>query len=460
MRVSACVIPAIAVPLLGAQAGLPAARRGSPSSAESIERLAEKVEPKVIAWRRDIHRNPELGNREFRTAAMVAEHLRSLGLEVTAKVAHTGVVGILRGGKPGGVVALRADMDALPVKEALDLPFASRVKTSYNGQEVSVMHACGHDAHTAILMGAAEVLAARRAGLKGTVKFIFQPAEDSKPDGEEGGAELMVREGVLENPKPDAIFGLHVVPLPSGVVAWRPGGIMAGVDNFRIVVRGRQTHGAMPWYGVDPVPAAAQVVLGLQTIVSRQVDLTAAPAVITVGIIRGGSQPNIVPAEVELAGTIRSFDPGMRSEIQKRVKGTAEGIARGAGAAAEVSIYGGLPVTFNDPALTARMAPVLEKAAGAGETMTATPVTAGEDFAAYQQRVPGLFFFLGVAPRNAEPGKAAMNHSPYFYVDESALVTGVRALAQLAATYLEGANPGRISPETAPFGRGSDEATR
>lgn len=251
-----------------------------------IDQLASKVEPKVIAWRRDIHQNPELGNREFRTSTLVAEHLRKLGMEVTTKVAHTGVVGILRGRWPDPVVALRTDMDALPVRKAIDLPFASRAKAQYNGKETSVAHACGHDAHTAILMGVAEVLVSGRERLPGTVKFIFQPAEDSKPDGEEGGADLMIREGVLDNPKPEAIFGLHVVPLPSGIIGYRPVGLMAGVDNFRIVVRGRGTHGGMPWFGVDPVPVAAQIVLGLQSIVSRQIDPTTAPAVLTVGVIR------------------------------------------------------------------------------------------------------------------------------------------------------------------------------
>lgn len=411
-----------------------------------IDRLAAKVEPQVVAWRRDIHQNPELGNREVRTAALVAEHLRRLGLEVTTNVAHTGVVAILRGGQPGPVVALRADMDALPGKEAVDLPFASKVKAQYNGQEVSVMHACGHDAHTAILMGVAEVLSTLRRDLHGTVKFVFQPAEDSKPDGEEGGAELMIKEGVLQNPQPEAIFGLHVVPYPSGVIGYRPGGIMAGVDNFRIVVQGRATHGGMPWHGVDPVPVAAQIVLGLQTIVSRQIDLTTAPAVVTVGVIRGGTQPNIVPSEVELIGTVRSLDPKMRTEIRKRIESTAAGIAEGNGAKAQVSFTSlGAPVTFNEPGLLARITPALEQAAGPGKSIIVPPVTAGEDFAFYQERVPGVFFFLGVAPKNADPSTLAINHSPKFYVDEAALVVGVRALSHVAVSYLEGAMPGSVA---------------
>ena len=404
-----------------------------------IDRLAAKVEPQVVAWRRDIHQHPELGNREIRTAALVAEHLRKLGLEVTTKVAHTGVVGVLRGGQPGPVVALRADMDALPGKETVDLPFASKAKTQYNGQEVSVMHACGHDAHTAILMGVAEVLSSVRKELRGTVKFIFQPAEDSKPEGEEGGAELMIKEGVLQNPEPEAIFGLHVVPYPSGVIGYRPGGIMAGVDNFRIVVQGRSTHGGMPWYGVDPIPAAAQIVLGLQMVVSRQIDLTTAPAVVTVGMIRGGTQPNIVPGEVELSGTVRSLDPKMRTEIRKRIESTAAAIAQASGAKAQVSFASaGAPVTFNDAGLMARVQPALERAAGPGRGMVVPPVTAGEDFAFYQERIPGVFFFLGVAPKNTDPSKLAINHSPAFFVDESALVIGVRALSQVAVYYLEG----------------------
>ncbi len=439
MRLSVFVAPAALALLSTPGANVLNAQDKAWTAAAEIDRLAAEAEPKVAAWRRDIHQNPELGNREFRTAGMVAEHLRKLGLEVTTGVAHTGVVGILRGGRPGPVVALRADMDALPVKEPEGLPFASKAKARYNGQEVSVMHACGHDAHTAILMGVAEVLASVRKDLRGTVKFLFQPAEDSKPDGEEGGAELMIKEGVLQNPAPEAIFGLHVVPYPSGVIGYRPGGILAGVDNFRIVVQGRAAHGGMPWYGVDPVPAAAQIVLGLQTVVSRQVDLTTAPAVVTVGIIRGGSQPNIVPGEVELSGTVRSLDPKMRAEIRKRVESTATAIAQGSGAKARVSFVSpGAPVTFNNAALLARVQPALDRAAGPGRSMVTPPVTAGEDFAFYQERIPGVFFFLGVAPRNADPAKLAINHSPEFFVDESALVTGVRALAHVAVSYLDG----------------------
>jgi amidohydrolase len=403
-----------------------------------IDSLARRVEPKVVAWRRDIHQHPELGNRELRTAALVAEHLRSLGLEVKTGVAPTGVVALIHGRSPSPVVALRADMDALPVKELADVPFASRVRAEYNGREVDVMHACGHDAHTAILMGVAEVLSARRGTLRGTVKLIFQPAEDSRPDGEDGGAAALIRAGVLDDPKVDAIFGLHVGPLPHGVIGYRPQGAMAGVSVFTLAIEGRQTHGAMPWAGVDPVPIAAQVILGLQTIVSRQLDLTAAPAILTVGTVSAGTQNNIVPGRVDMSGTVRTFTPAAREDVEKRVRRTAEAIAQASGATASVSFSdNATPVVFNDPALTARMVPVLERVAGPGRARVIPPLTVGEDFAFYQEKVPGLFFFLGTSAPGADPAKAAPNHSPYFTVDDSALVVGVRALASVAAAYLE-----------------------
>jgi amidohydrolase len=334
-------------------------------------------------------------------------------------------------------------MDALPVKELADVPFASRARAAYNGREVDVMHACGHDAHTAILMGAAEVLSARREALPGTVKLIFQPAEDSRPDGEEGGAAALIRAGVLDEPRVDAIFGLHVGPLPHGTIGYRPQGAMAGVLVFTIAVEGRQTHGAMPWAGVDPVPIAAQVILGLQTIVSRQLDLTAAPAVLTIGTVSGGTQNNIVPGRVEMTGTLRTFAPSAREDVAQRIRRTAEGIAGGAGGSATVAFADNpTPVVFNDPALTARMAPVLERVAGPGRASVIPPLTVGEDFAFYQEKVPGLFFFLGTNAPGADPAKAAPNHSPYFTVDDSALVVGVRALALLAVSYL-GDRPAR-----------------
>jgi len=404
---------------------------------QQIDQLAAKIEPKVIEWRRDFHQHPELSNREFRTAEKVAEHLRALGLEVKTEVAHTGVIGILRGKKTGPVVALRADMDALPVTEAVDLPFASKVRTIYNGKEVGVMHACGHDAHIAMLMGAAEILTSVRDQLAGSVKFIFQPAEEGTPEGEEGGAELMIREGVLQDPNVDVILGLHVFPFEVGKISYCPGAAMASSDGLKIVVKGKQTHGAMPWGGVDPIVVASQIVLGLQNIVSRQVNITEAPAVISIGSIHGGVRSNIIPDEVEMIGTIRTLNPDMRAEIHERIRNTAEMIAQSAGATAEVTISLGYPVTFNDPDLTEQMVPVLKKVVGDKNVFKVPPKGTAEDFSYYQQKVPGLFFFLGITPKDADPATVAMNHSPYFFVDETALVNGVRALAHLAVSYME-----------------------
>ncbi len=401
-----------------------------------VDRRAAQVQSKVIAWRRDIHAHPELSNRETRTAELVAQHLRTLGIDVQTGVAHTGVVGVLRGGRPGPVVALRADMDALPVTEEVDVPFASKVRATYNGQEVGVMHACGHDAHTAMLMGVAEVLAGMRQELPGTVKFIFQPAEEGQPAGETGGAEEMIVEGALENPKPAAIFGLHVFPYPTGEIRYRPGATMASADAFRIIVHGRQTHGALPWAGIDPVVIAAQIVLGLQTIASRQIDVTAAPAIVTVGVINGGVRYNIIPDSVVMVGTIRAFDSGVRRDIHDRVRRTAESIAQSGGASATVTIDTGAAVTYNDPGLTEQALPTLRDVAGTSHVALAPPITAAEDFSRYQQRIPGVFFFLGITPPGTDPGKVAPNHSPRFYVDEAALPVGVRALAHLAVDYL------------------------
>jgi amidohydrolase len=421
--------------LLSAAAIGPLHAQASRLDAE-VDRRASQVEGKVVAWRRDIHQHPELSNRETRTADLVAQHLRSLGIEVRTGVAHTGVVGVLRGGKPGPVVALRADMDALPVTEEVDVPFASRVRTTYNGQEVGVMHACGHDAHTAMLMGVAEVLAGMRNDLPGTVKFIFQPAEEGAPAGERGGAEVMIEEGALEDPRPSAIFGLHVFPYPAGEIRYRPGGAMASADAFRIVVRGRQTHGALPWAGIDPIVVASQIVMGLQTIASRQVDLTAAPAVITVGAINGGVRFNIIPDSVVMLGTIRTFDTAMRTDIHQRVRRTAESIAQSAGATAQITIDTTSAVTYNDPALTDKILPTLREVAGASHVAVGPPITASEDFSRYQQHIPGVFFFLGITPPGTDPAKVAPNHSPRFYVDEAALPVGVRVVAHLAVDYL------------------------
>ena len=401
-----------------------------------VDRRVPQVVEKVVAWRRDIHAHPELSNRETRTADIVAQQLRALGLEVRTGVAHTGVVGVLRGGKPGPVVALRADMDALPVTEEVDVPFASKVRATYNGQEVGVMHACGHDAHTAMLMGVAEVLAGMRADLPGTVKFIFQPAEEGQPAGETGGAAQMVAEGVLENPKPDAIFGLHVWPYPTGEIRYRPGPTMASADAFHITVRGRQTHGAIPWAGIDPVVIASQIVLGLQTIASRQVDVTTAPTIVTVGVINGGVRYNIIPDSVVMIGTIRTFDAAMRRDVHDRVRRTAESIAQSAGATAVVVIDTGAAVTYNDPALTEKLLPTLRAVAGPNHVVLAPLLTAAEDFSRYQQHVPGVFFFLGITPPGTDPRTAAPNHSPRFYVDEAAFPIGIRALAHAAMDYL------------------------
>jgi amidohydrolase len=411
---------------------------GSPLDRE-IDRRAPQLEAKAIAWRRDIHQHPELSNQEVRTSKLVADHLRSLGIEVRTGIAKTGVVGVLRGGRPGPVVALRADMDALPVAEEVDVPFKSTVRSTYNGQDVGVMHACGHDAHVAILMSVAELLAGMKQQLPGTVKFLFQPAEEGAPPGEEGGAALMIKEGALENPKVDAVFGLHVFPFDVGTMHYRPGPLMASSDRFEIVVHGHQTHGALPWNGVDPNVVAAQIVMGLQTITSRQVDLIQSPAVVTVGRITGGVRYNIVPDSTVLEGTVRTFDEGMRSGIHERIKRTAESIAASGGATATVNVFRFTGVTVNDVALTERMAPTLKRVAGADKVAIAKQTTTAEDFALFEQKVPGMFFFLGIVPKGQDPSKAAPNHSPRFFVDEAALVPGIRAMASLAVDYLQSA---------------------
>ena len=407
-------------------------------STQDIDRLAQEVEAKVIAWRRDIHQHPELSNREFRTAKVIAEHLQKLGLEVKTGVAKTGVVALLKGGKPGPVVALRADMDALPVVEAVDLPFASKEKGEYEGKEVGVMHACGHDAHVAILMGVAEMFTKVKEQLPGTIKFIFQPAEEGAPRGEEFGAALMVKEGVLENPKPNAIFGLHVVAMmPTGTIGYRAGPMMASADILRIKVKGRQTHGSQPWSGVDPIVTAAQIVMGLQTIVSRQVNITNEPAVVTIGSIHGGNRFNIIPEEVEMVGTIRTLDEAMRDDIHKRIKTTAEMIAASQGASVQVEIEKPYAVTINDEELTALMVPTLKRVAGDANVKVQPKTTGAEDFAFYQQKIPGLFYFVGITPPGTDMTKVAVNHSPKFFVDESGLLLGIRSLAALAIDYLQ-----------------------
>jgi amidohydrolase len=405
---------------------------------QDIDRLAKEVEAKVIEWRRDIHQNPELSNREFRTAKVIAAHLQQLGLEVKTGVAKTGVVALLKGGKPGPVVALRADMDALPVVEVVDLPFASKAKGEYEGKEVGVMHACGHDTHVAILMGVAEMFVKVKDQLPGTIKFIFQPAEEGAPRGEEFGAALMVKEGVLENPKPNAIFGLHVVAmLPTGTIGYRAGPMMAAADILRIKVKGRQTHGSQPWSGVDPIVTAAQIVLGLQTIVSRQMNITKEAAVITIGSIHGGNRFNIIPEEVEMVGTIRTLDEGMRDDIHKRIKNTAEMIAASQGATAEVEIEKPYAVTINNEELTALMVPTIKRVAGEANVKVIPKTTGAEDFAFYQQKIPGLFYFVGITPPGTDMSKVGVNHSPKFFVDESGLLLGIRSLASVTLDYLQ-----------------------
>jgi len=402
-----------------------------------LDQQANEIESRVIQWRRDFHQHPELGNREFKTGEKLAEHLKSLGIQVQYPVAKTGVVGILQGGKPGPVIALRADMDALPVTERNGLAFASKEKTIFNGQEAGVMHACGHDAHMAILMGVAEILAKNKSELKGTVKFLFQPAEEGAPEGEEGGAFLMIKEGVLENPKVDVVFGLHMLSLlPSGQLGYRSEGIMAAVDGLKIKVIGLGAHGATPWDSKDPIMIASQIMNGLQTIVSRQTDLTKAPAVVTIGSFHSGNRGNIIPEVAELQGTIRSFDVDMQREIHEKIKLTALKIAESAGAKAEVEIEIGSPVTYNDPKLTAMMAPSLQRTVGIGNAKIVAPTTLAEDFSFFQEKVPGLFFFLGAYPADVKLNNPPVHHTADFMMDEKSFVTGVKAMLNLTVDYM------------------------
>ena len=407
---------------------------------EQIRKDSSAVEARLIEWRRDIHQHPELGEQETRTAALVAEHLESLGLEVQTEVGRTGVVGILKGAKPGRTVALRADMDALPVKEPRGLPFASQATGIYHGSEVDVMHACGHDAHTAMLMATAEVLAGMRDEIEGTVMFIFQPAEEGSSlvqpgEGASWGAKLMLEEGLFDEITPDAVFAVHVMPGPSGQLSWRSGATTAASDMLNISVTGSQGHGGMPWNTIDPIVASAQVINGVQTVVSRKANLTRSPAVITIGTINGGSGPNIVPESVEMSGTIRTYDEGVRQKVREDLTLSAEKIAEGAGARAQVSIEPMYSTTINNAELTERMAPVLERAAD-GNVATAELPGAAEDFSFFAQQAPGLYLFLGITPDGQDPETAAPNHNPEFFVDESALVVGTRAMAMLAVNFL------------------------
>lgn len=402
-----------------------------------IDGMAEAIEPKIIEWRRHFHEHPELSNREFETAEKVAGHLRSLGISVTTGVAHTGVVGILEGARPGPVIALRADMDALPVTERNDLPYKSAVTATFNGVETGVMHACGHDSHIAILMGVAEVLSQNKADLRGTVKFIFQPAEEGPPVGEEGGAELMVKEGVLENPKVDVIFGMHIQSISKfGTISYKEEGMMAASDWFTIKVKGRQSHGAAPWMGVDPVVISAQIINALQTIVSRQMDLTQEAVVITVARINAGIRENIIPEEAVMGGTIRTLDRKMQQEVHDKIRTIATNIAESGGAVAEVTFDGKTPVTYNDPELTQKVIPSLQRAAGKENVIRIHAVTGAEDFSFFQEKVPGFFFFVGARPENLDPSKVPSHHTPDFMIDDSAMITGLKAMLNLTLDYM------------------------
>jgi amidohydrolase len=406
----------------------------------SIQTAVTKIEPKCIAWRRQLHAAPELGNREFKTAKLIADHLRSLGIEVTEGVAHTGVIGILRGGKPGPVIGLRADMDGLPVTERVDLPFASKQKTQYNGQEVGVMHACGHDTHVAMLMSVAEILAGMKNELSGTIKFVFQPAEEGVPKGEEGGAELMVKEGVLDNPKVDVIFGLHIsAQTEVGKITYRPGGFYAGVNDMKITVKGRQSHGAAPWHSVDPIVVSAQIINSLQTIVSRNLDITENAGVVTIGAINGGNRSNIIPEQVEMLGTIRALTADDERMLIDRIKTIVTKTAEAAGATAfaEIPYSSHYPVTYNNESLTAMMLPSLQRAAGTMNVTTIPPKTGAEDFSFFQQKIPGLFFNVGGMRKGGDPKKTPSHHTPDFFIDESGMQTGIKAFLYLVTDYMK-----------------------
>ncbi len=406
-----------------------------------VRAQAERLGPKVLAWRRDIHQHPELGNREVRTAKLVADHLRALGLDVKTGIATTGVIAVLKGGKPGPRIAIRADMDALPVTERHALPFSSKVTSTFRGETVGVMHACGHDAHTATLMGVAEAMVAMKADLPGEVLFVFQPAEEGPPDGEEGGAEEMLKQGIFRDFKPEAVFGLHVFStLNAGQIGYRAGPAMAASDRFNIVIKGRQTHGSRPWGGVDPIVAAADVIGTAQTIVSRRQNIAKQPVVVTFGAIKGGIRYNIIPDQVEMIGTIRTFDEGMRQAVFKDLQNVAEHVAaaHGATAVAQIPDTKGNPVTVNDPALTAKLLPSLERAVGKENLVEVGLNMGAEDFSFYAREVPGFFFFVGATPKGQDAGKAPSNHSPEFFLDESALDVSLRTMLQVTLDYLHG----------------------
>ena len=421
-------VGAIAIPASAAEGARP-----------EVATQAQRLQSKVLAWRRDIHQHPELGNREVRTAKLVADHLRALGLDVKTGIATTGVIAVLKGGKPGPRIAIRADMDALPVTERNALPFASKATSTFRGETVGVMHACGHDAHTSTLMGVAEALAAMKADLPGEVLFVFQPAEEGPPDGEDGGAEEMLKQGIFRDFKPEAVFGLHVFStLNAGQVGYRAGPAMAASDRFNIVIKGRQTHGARPWGGIDPIVAAADVIGTAQTIVSRRQNISKLPVVVTFGAIKGGVRYNIIPDQVEMIGTIRTFDEDMRQDVFSELKHISEHVAaaHGATAVAQIPDTKGNPVTVNDPALSAKMRPSLVRAVGADNVIDVGLNMGAEDFSYYAKEVPGFFFFVGATPKGQDALTAASNHSPEFFLDETALDVGLRAMLQVTLDYL------------------------
>jgi amidohydrolase len=420
---------------------------GTRITSAQIDAAAKAVEPKTIEWRRDFHTHPELSNREVRTAEQIAKRLRALGIEVKTGVGVSGVVGLLRGGQPGRTVGLRADMDALPVTEQTDVPFKSRATAQFRGETVGVMHACGHDSHVAILLGVAEALAGMREQLTGQVLFVFQPAEEGPPEGERGGANLMLDQGAFKLAKPDVMYGLHVMAsLPTGVIGYRSGPFMASADSFTLTVKGRQTHGSRPWGGVDPIVVSSQIVLGLQTIVSRQVDITAIPAVITVGAIKGGIRFNIIPDEVQMVGTVRTFSADVRNDIVRRMQATAGNIAAASGATATVRFKDlskpesadevSVPTVVNDAAVTAAALPIFERLVGKDNVREVSLQTTADDYAVFAQQAPSLYFWIGVTPPDRDPTKVAFNHSPQFYLDEAGMITGVRALLTLTIEYL------------------------
>lgn len=437
MRLAHRISPLLLSMLAGPLAAV--AQDASPAQRPEVAAAAQKLQQPVVEWRRDFHAHPELSNREERTSARVAKHLRALGLQPRTGIAHHGVVAVIKGGRPGPKVALRADMDALPVTEQTGLPFASKATTTFNGQQTGVMHACGHDAHTAILLGVADALVAMQKDLPGEVMLVFQPAEEGAPGQEEGGASLMVKDGLFQDFKPDAMFGLHVFSsVQAGQIAVRGGPLMAASDRFNITVTGRQTHGSAPWNGIDPIVASADLISTAQSIVSRRTDISKLPAVVTFGAIHGGIRYNIIPDSVEMVGTIRSFDEDMRQDIFTDLKNVAQHVAAAHGATAEANVpdRAGNPVTVNDPALTARMLPSLQAVVGAGNVYEPPLQMGAEDFSFYAKEVPSMFFFVGSTAKGIDPATAPSNHSPKFVLDESSLDIGLRAMLQVTLDYL------------------------